>query len=499
MSGPEFLVVLPILIPFATAIGTLAARQYPAAQRWLTVIGTAALLLVGVLLLAAVRETPVAVQMGSWPAPFGITLVVDQFSAIMVLLTGIMGFGVAVYALYDISLRNSMLGFYPLYNVLLTGVCGAFITGDLFNLYVWFEVLLIASFVLLALGGRRTQLEGALKYVTLNLFSSALFLSAVGLTYGLTGSLNMADIAQRIGSAPSGMVTTLAVLFLVAFGIKSAIFPLFTWLPASYHTPPVAVTAIFSGLMTKVGVYAILRVFSLIFVIPENQSFLLNLILGAAVLTMITGVLGAVAQTEVRRLLSFHIVSQIGYLIMGIGLFTPLAFAGTIFFMAHVIIAKSALFLVSGIVQRSRGSFQISRLGGIYREQPMLALLFLVPALALAGIPPLSGFWAKFALIRAGLESEAYFVVGTALVVSLLTLFSMTKIWARAYWSKAPADVVERQTATRAWWPLILPTAGLALLTVFMGFLAGPMFDLAMSAAVQLADPTLTYIPAVLP
>jgi multicomponent Na+:H+ antiporter subunit D len=499
MSGPELLVVLPILIPFVTAIGTLVARRNPAAMRWLTVVGTAGLLVVGLLLVATVRETPVAVQMGNWPAPFGITLVADLFSAIMVALTGIMGFGVAIYALVDVNLRDTRLGFYTLYNVLLTGVSGAFVTGDLFNLYVWFEVLLIASFVLLALEGKRSQLEGALKYVTLNLFSSALFLSAVGLTYGLVGSLNMADIAQRIGDAPPGMVTTIAVLFLVAFGIKSALFPLFTWLPASYHTPPVAVTAIFSGLMTKVGVYAILRVFSLIFVVPENQSFLLNIILGASVLTMISGVLGAVAQTEVRRLLSFHIVSQIGYLIMGIGLFTPLGFAATIFFMGHVIIAKSALFLVSGLVQRSRGSFQLDRLGGIYREQPMLAMLFLVPALALSGIPPLSGFWAKFALIRAGLESEAYVVVGTALVVSVLTLFSMTKIWARAYWSTAPDDAPPRRAATRGWWPLVVPTAGLALLTIFIGFLAGPLFDLALSAATQLADPTLTYIPAVLP
>jgi multicomponent Na+:H+ antiporter subunit D len=238
-----------------------------------------------------------------------------------------------VYSFASIDVQRESFGYYPLLHILLMGVCGAFLTGDIFNLYVWFEVMLIASFVLLALGGERAQLEGAIKYVTLNLISSAFFLTAVGILYGMIGTLNMADLARQLSTvAQPGLVMTLAMLFFVAFGIKAALFPLFFWLPASYHTPPVIVSALFAGLLTKVGVYALVRVFTLLFI--RDSSYIPTLILVVAGLTMVTGVLGAVAQNEIRRLLSFHIVSQIGYLLMGLGLFTPLVLAGTVFLWA---------------------------------------------------------------------------------------------------------------------------------------------------------------------
>ena len=269
----NILIVLPILIPLITAILTLLLWHYRAWQRILSVIG-AALHLVAVLgLLMVVRQDGIqAVQIGSWPAPFGITLVADLFSAIMLVLTGIIGLAVAVYSLGNIDARRESFGYYPLYHVLLMGISGAFLTGDMFNLYVWFEVMLIASFVLMALGGERPQMEGALKYVTLNLISSAIFLAAVGVLYGVTGTLNMADLATQLPLIEPGMVNTLAMMFLVAFGIKAAVFPLFFWLPAAYHTPPAAVSAIFAGMLTKVGVYALIRVFTLIFITdPDCQ------------------------------------------------------------------------------------------------------------------------------------------------------------------------------------------------------------------------------------
>jgi multicomponent Na+:H+ antiporter subunit D len=286
--------------------------------------------------------------------------------------------------------------------------------------------MLIASFVLLAMGGKRANLEGAIKYVVLNLIASSLFLAAVGILYGVAGTLNMADLARLIREAEvSGPLPVIAILFMIAFGIKAAVFPLFFWLPASYHTAPIAVVTIFSALLTKVGVYALIRVFTLIFIneVVAWQPY----ILAVAGLTMIVGVLGAVAQDEMRRLLSFHIVSQIGYLVMGLGLLTRLSLAGTIYFMIHVIAAKSALFLATGMVRRLAGSTELKKLGGLYRTQPLLAALFLLPALALAGIPPLSGFWAKLALVWAGLDSGHYIVVVAALLVSLMTLYSMTR------------------------------------------------------------------------
>ncbi|QQS47294.1 MAG: Na+/H+ antiporter subunit D [Acidobacteriota bacterium] len=489
----KLLLTLPILIPLATATAMMLVWRWRRAQRALNVLGAAGLFVTSIALFAGVRRHGVqAVQLGDWPAPFGITFVADLFGAIMVVLAGLIGLAVAVYSLGSIDVRREAFGFWPLLHVLLMGVCGSFLTGDVFNLYVWFEVMLIASFVLLTLGGERAQIEGAVKYVTLNLLSSAIFLAATGLLYGLAGTLNMADLARQMQDTTSpGLVTAIGLLFLTAFGIKAAIFPLFFWLPASYHTPPVAVTAVFSGLLTKVGVYAMIRVFTLIF--TQDAGFTREVILTLAGLTMVTGVLGAAAQTEFRRLLSFHIVSQIGYALMGLALFTPLALAGAIFFLFHVSIAKAGLFLTSGVVYRMRGTYDLNKLGDLFRSAPGLSIMFLIPALSLAGIPPLSGFWAKFALLRAGLESAEYAIVATALGVSVLTLFSMTKIWAEVFWKKSDAVAFPCPIGRE----LLAPTALLAALSAVIGLLAEPFFTVASRAAEQLLDRE-EYIRAVL-
>lgn len=497
------LVVLPILIPLMTAATSLLAWPWRSVQRWLGVLGMIGLLGTALELLYVVHRYGIQVmQMGNWPAPFGITLVADLFSAIMVVLAGLIGLAVVVYSLASMDAPRESFGYYPLLHILLMGVCGAFLTGDLFNLYVWFEVMLMASFVLLALGGERAQMEGAIKYVTLNLISSALFLAAVGILYGVAGTLNMADLARKLtGVTSPGLVTTLALMFLAAFGIKAAVFPLFFWLPASYHTPPVAISAIFAGLLTKVGVYALIRVFTLLF--TQEVGYTHTLILVIAGLTMVTGVLGAVAQHEFRRILSFHIVSQIGYMIMGLGLFTPLALAGSIFYITHHIIVKTNLFLVSGLVHRLQGTYELKQLGGLYQTFPGLGLLFLISALSLAGLPPLSGFFAKLILVRAGLETQQYTIVAAALGVSLLTLFSMLKIWAEVFWKPSPSvtwlpgETRKPESGTAGRLTIVLPIVVLAMCTVTLGLGAGPLFALAMRAAEQLLTPS-EYLQIVL-
>lgn len=505
----ENLLVLPVLVPFLTAITALIAWRWLWVQRAAGVAGAAALLAVSIGLLKLVREQGVqAVQMGSWPAPFGITFVADLFAAIMVVLAGIIGLAVAVYSVACMDRGRESFGYYPLLNILLMGVCGAFLTGDIFNLYVWFEVMLIASFVLLVLGGERAQMEGGIKYVTLNLLASAMFLAAVGILYGLTGTLNMADLALRVpGVSSQGLVTAAAMLFFVAFGTKAAVFPLFFWLPASYHTPPVAISAIFSGLLTKVGVYALIRVFTLVFV--NDTGYTHSLVLVVSGLTMAVGVLGAVAQFEFRRILSFHIISQIGYMTMGLGLFTPLALAGSIFYIAHHIIVKTNLFLVSGVARRLSGTYELERLGGLYRRQPALSVLFLIPALSLAGVPPLSGFFAKLILLKAGLETRQYVIVAVALAVGLLTLFSMAKIWAEAFWKEprpsSREEEEEEKTAAGGSLPpsllvrglYLAPVVWLATITVAIGLGAEFLFDLASIAGEQLSNPGI-YIQAVM-
>ena len=494
----NWLLVLPIIVPLTTALLAFAWRKSPLLERTISVAGACALLAAGLALLIEVLDVGIAVApMGSWPAPFGISLVADRLSAVMVVITGIIAVAVVVYALVDIDPRRERYGFHPLFHILLTGICGAFLTGDLFNLYVWFEVMLIASFALLVLGGERAQIDGAVKYVALNLVSTVMFLSAVGLLYGITGTLNMAELHLRVQEVENtGLLSAVAMLFLIAFGIKAAVFPLFFWLPASYHTPPVAVSAIFSALLTKVGVYALIRVFTLIF--THDVGYTHTTMLVVAALTMITGVLGAAAQSEIRRILSFHIISQIGYMILGLALFTPLGLVGAVFYLVHHIIVKANLFLISGVANRIGGSFELNALGGLYAGRGWLAVLFLIPAFSLAGFPPLSGFWAKLLLVQASLEIDAYWIAAVALVVGLLTIYSMTKIWNQAFWTPRPEGSPPlAPLARRDFICLVSPIAAMAALTVVIGIWVEPLLAVATDAAAQLLDPS-AYVTAVL-
>ena len=488
------LLVAPVVWPIATAALLVLLQGRLELQRRLSTASAASGLALAIVLLArVVTEGIQVVQFGGWEAPFGISFVADHLAVVMVVVNGIMGAAVAVYALRDIDPDRERLGYHPMFHVLLAGVNGAFLTGDLFNLYVWFELLLIASFVLLTLGNRREQLEGGIKYVAANLIASMLLLTGIGLVYGATGTLNMADLALKLPHVPTGLATTLAMLFLVAFGIKAAIFPLFFWLPASYHTPPVAVSAIFGGMLTKVGVYALLRGFTLLFV--ADVAFTHGLLAWIAGITMVVGVLGAAAQSEFRRILSFHIISQIGYMVMGLAFFTPLGLGGAVFYMVHNIFAKANLFLIAGVARWYLGSFELKKLGGLYRHRPLLAGLFVVAAFSLAGFPPLSGFWAKLVVIRAGIEVEAWVLVAVSLFVGLLTLYSMTKIWLAAFWSPLPEGTTLR--AGRAPTLLYAPVIALALLTLAMGLGSAPFLTLAERIGAELTDPA-GYVRAVL-
>lgn len=499
----NLLLILPIAIPLTAATIGLLFRKSPVIQRATGVIGMAALL-VSVIFLSWQTYTDgiQVIQLGDWAAPFGITLVMDLLSAAMLIITAIMGFVVSIYSLYDIDRVKEQYHYYPLLHILLIGINGSFLTGDLFNLYVWFEVMLISSFILLALGNRKTQLQGAVKYVIINLVSSLVFLFGVAMVYGMTGTLNMADLAVKIAEVENtGLVTAVSMIFIVSFGIKAAIFPLFFWLPASYHTPPVAVSAIFGGLLTKVGVYALIRVFTLIF--THDVGYTHTILIWVSGFTMVCGVLGAAAQMEFRKVLSFHIVSQIGYMIMGLAFNTKLGIMGAIFYIIHNILAKSNLFLISGIAQRLTGTFELKQLGGLYRQYPWLAVLFLISAFALAGFPPLSGFWAKLSLVKAGLQIEQYVITGVAILVGLLTLFSMVKIWAYAFWMPMEEENKSEQFGKMKLMGagglnlLVTPVIILAAIIIIVGLFAEPFLSFCMLAAEQLLNPEM-YIESVL-
>jgi multicomponent Na+:H+ antiporter subunit D len=370
-----------------------------------------------------------------------------------------------------------------------------FLTGDLFNLFVAFEVMLSASYVLITLGGTEDQVRTGMTYVVISIVASTFFLTAVGLIYAATGTVNMADLAGRLADLPDSVRSALGLLLLVVFGVKAAIFPLFFWLPDSYPTAPSPVTAIFAGLLTKVGVYAIIRTQTLLFPADGNGTLLLFL----AGATMVVGVLGAIAQDDIKRILSFHIVSQIGYMIMGLGLFTVAGLAGAILYTVHHIVVKTSLFLVSGLVEHLDGTGLLRRLGGIARRAPLVGALFLLPALSLAGLPPFSGFVAKLALVQAGLDTEAWLIVGVSLAVSALTLFSMTKIWAGAFWGAPEGQAHPEASDARQRGPRLMVGATAALVIVSLGIAvaAGPVYELSERAAGELLAPS-AYVEAVL-
>lgn len=492
----HLLLTAPIAVPLAALVLTAALWRLPLLQRLVSICGSLLLLAVALALLCATNGGDILVtQLGAWPAPFGISFVADRLAAAMVLITAIMAVVVSLYQLSDPHNDRRPL-FHPLYHGLLLGVCGAFLTGDIFNLYVWFEIMLISSFGLLVIDGSKEQLDAGVKYVMLNLLMTTVFLVAVAFLYGATGTLNMADLARKLPAIDNqGLVRALGLLFFFAFGAKAALFPLFFWLPASYHTAGAPILAIFAALLTKVGVYAIVRCFGLIFPLDGMIVTVAGLV---AALTMLTGVLGAASHFDVRKILSFHIISQIGYMLVGVVIATPLALAGCVFYILHHIIVKANLFLIGGVMRHYCGSYDLKQMGGLHRHAPFLAALFCVPALSLAGLPPLSGFWAKYLVIKPALDAEFIYLAVTALLVGVLTLYSMLKIWNEAFWKDRPDGAAAVDAAAlRAPWACYLAIVGLAVITLIIGLNPDPLIDFSMRAAEQLVDRS-AYIEAVL-
>ena len=494
----RLLLALPIVLPLLGAAASILVGRSRLAQRVISVgVLTAVLAVAATLLVTVDRDGTVATRAGGWGAPMGITLVADRFSAIMLTVGSIMLLAVLIYAIGEPGAERDHVGFQSVYLIMAAGVAASFLTGDLFNLFVAFEMMLTASYVLLTLGGGRAQVRSGMTYVVISLIASALFITALALLYAATGTVNMADLAVKIADLPPGLRSGFAVLLVVVFGIKAALFPLFFWLPDSYPTAPSAVTAVFAGLLTKVGVYAIIRTQTLLFPESARPGTLLLVMAGA---TMLVGILGAIAQDDVKRILSFNIVSHIGYMVMGLGLFTVAGVAAAIFYVVHHIVAKTTLFLTGGLIEHTGGSSRLSRLGEMVRGAPFLAVLFLLPALALAGIPPLSGFVPKVALVAAGLDEGQYAIVAVSLLVTVLTLFSLVKIWSGVFWNPAaePPEALPHPVGVLGGPALmVLPTVALLVVGLAIAGFAGPLYELCHRASVDLLDPT-AYMRAVL-
>ncbi|WP_430592535.1 Na+/H+ antiporter subunit D [Humidisolicoccus flavus] len=491
------IVPLPVLLPLIGAGFTLFFARRPRVQRIVSGITLFAVLVTAAIMLGVVSQNgPLVLWLGSWPDALGILLVADRLSALMVLVSSIVTITVLVFAMrQDVDEgtdRSPVTIFHPTYLILSAGVSNAFLAGDLFNLFVSFEILLFASYVLLTLGGTRERVRAGSTYIVVSLVSSLLFLTALAIIYAAVGSVNYVDLAERFADLDPGLQLAIQLLMITVFAIKAAIFPLSSWLPDSYPTAPASVTAVFAGLLTKVGVYSIIRVQTLFF----PNSHLEAILMWAALLTMVVGILGALAQSEIKRMLSFTLVSHIGYMIFGIALATDAGYAGAIFYVVHHILIQTALFLVVGLIERRGGSTSLNELGGL-SAVPILAILFFVPAMNMAGIPPFSGFIGKVALIDAGFQVGsplAVMLVIGSVVTSLLTLLAMAKIWNRAFWRPLPAEVTPKKGRLPAGWVV---TAGvLVLVTCAITVIAGPLAEFTAEAAMNLRSDT--YIEAVL-
>ncbi|MFI0791094.1 Na+/H+ antiporter subunit D [Micromonospora rubida] len=500
MTGYQALVPLPVVVPLLGAALTLLLANRPRLQRDVSVIVLSTSLVVAVVLLVeAYQHGPVVVRIGGWPPPVGIVLVADQLAALMVVVSSAVTLCVLLYSIGqgqgETGESAPLTIYHPTYLVLTAGVTNAFLAGDLFNLFVGFEILLAASFVLITLGGTEVRIRTGSMYVVVSILSSMIFLAGVGLVYAATGTLNMAQLAQRLDALPDNVRLCLQLMLLLAFGIKAAVFPLSAWLPDSYPTAPAPVTAVFAGLLTKVGVYAIIRTETLLF--PGGQvSGLLMVVAG---LSMVVGILGAVAQSDIKRIFSFTLVSHIGYMIFGVALSTVAGLAGAIFYVAHHITIQTTLFLVAGLVEERAGSTDLRRLGGLARVAPLLAVLFFVPAMNLAGIPPFSGFLGKLGLLQAGVAVGGplpWALVAAGTATSLVTLYAASRVWNIAFWREPRLATTEPTVRLPAL--MVGATAALVVLGLVFTVAAGPLFGVSTDAATDLRART-PYVRAVFP
>jgi multicomponent Na+:H+ antiporter subunit D len=498
VTPADWLVVAPVALSVLVGAFLLMTRHVTRLQAGIAIASLGVVLALNIALLVRVAtEGPVVMTMGRWLPPFGITFVADLLGAGLAATGALVALAGAVFATADIDTTGRRYGFYPFLMLLVAGVQGAFLTGDVFNLYVWFEVFLISSFGLIVLGSEKPQLDGGTKYAVLNLVGTTFFLIGTGYLYGMFGTLNMADIARKMQAADETRpLLTLTSLYLLAFAMKAAAFPVNFWLPASYHTPRIVVAALFGGLLTKVGIYALMRILVMLF--PDQQTVMSGLIGALAMATMLLGIFGALAQSDIRRILGFVVISGIGIMLAGVALGGVRGLSGAIIYAVHSMIVMTALYLMAGLMRDRGGSYDLHSLAGLYRASPLLAALMLFLVLALAGLPPGSGLWPKVVLVQAALEQEAWMMAFVILLTGLLTTLALGRVFALAFWRDRPQEgaiAADVQGTLRAGYGTL---AALCLPLLVLGLYPDPLIGLADRAAAGLLDPS-AYVESVFP
>jgi multicomponent Na+:H+ antiporter subunit D len=474
------LLALPVAGPMLAAGSVVAARRHRRGCRLVVQSVNAAVLVIsGVLIARTADGSVLSLRIGDWTAGVAVVFAVDMFGALMLAVASLLV--LVCYSFATATGDDTEPLFAPLVLVLSAGVYGAFITADLFNLFVLIEVMLLPSYALLIMTGDRDRLAAGRLYLLVNLLASTVFLAGLGMLYAVTGTLNLAELAGR--ATTSGPVAAAGAVLLIAMAAKAAVVPLHGWLPRSYPQAVPAVTALFSGLLTKTGAYVIIRIYSVLYDGDQRYTWL---IMTGALLTMVVGVVAAAGQDTLRSILAFDMVSQIGYVLLGLALATHAGLAAAVFFLVQYALVKAALLLCAGAVETTYGTGRLRLLGGLAVRERLLATAYAVAALSLAGLPPMSGFVAKLALIRAAALDERYLPAALAVLVSLLTLVPLLKIWTGAFAGSPPSGLLD---TTRARPALVLPAVLLGAVSLALGVAAQPLLAAAEVAADLLSDP----------
>ncbi|WP_214695242.1 MULTISPECIES: Na+/H+ antiporter subunit D [unclassified Exiguobacterium] len=487
--------VFPIVIPALAAIIMMFMPKRVQLQRWMALGALVITAIVSLLLVHTVSTEGIqTLNLGNWQAPFGITLVSDMLSALLVTTSTLLTLFIVWFAVHYFS--DSYEGNYLYISMLflLVGVNGAFTTGDIFNLFVFFEVFLMSSYVLIVLGGRGVQLRESIKYLLVNIIASALFVMSVALLYGVTGTLNLADLAMKIPLVDNpDVITVIGVMFVIVFGMKGALVPLHYWLPGAYVVAPTPILAMFGALLTKVGVYSILRTYTLLF--DGNGEFLQTFLMVLAVLTIFIGMTGAIAYNDVKLIIIYNIMIAVGVILYGISVNTQTSLEGSLYYLIHDMIIKAVLFMLVGMMIGITKSGQLRDMGGLITRFPLFGWTFFVAALSLAGIPPLSGFFGKLLIVSGGMDEGELFGPLLVLLSSLFVLYSVMKIFLNGFWGEAKREYDGPLVPYTK--RLIVPVFLLLIIAVAYGFGAEAIHPYITQAIEPLVNPEI-YIDAVI-
>ena len=487
------LVVLPMIIPLLIGVILVFFPKHIGLQKFLTFASMIAILIISIILLVEIQNDGIiTLDFGSWEAPFGIAFVADSFATLLVITTSLISSIILLFAFQTISKEREQLYFYSFVNFLIAGVNGSFLTGDLFNLFVTFEVMLLASYALITLGGKKNQLRESIKYVAINVVSSSLFLIAIAYLYGSIGTLNMAHVSERVAeTGQTPILTVISFVFLLVFSIKSGLL-LYQWLPDSYSAPPAAISALFGALLTKVGIYSLYRVFTLIFYHEPQITHTVIAVL--AIITLIGGSIGAVAYRDVKQVVTYNVIIAVGFILSGLAIFNMTSLTGGVYYLLHDMIVKALLFLLAGTIIYLTKTSRVDAMSGLIRNYPSLGWFFFITVISLTGIPPLSGFLGKVLVGQGALEAGTYILLIFAFLSSMVVLYSLLRIFMGTFWGETIISEDEQIPLKPS---IIIPSGILVILTFALGFAPEFIAPYVTDAVEVLMEPQI-YIDAVL-